>query len=73
MTKYQVVYIDSYGNEVFREEELCLTREAAETVGCNGLSDYTAGCEVLYLSNPGDYPLEDNDEIDFDILEIDED
>ncbi len=72
MTKYQVIYIDSAGDEISREENLCLTREEAESVGCVGLSDYTTGCEVLYMSNPGDYPLEDNEEIDFDILEIDE-
>lgn len=73
MTKYQVIYIDSSGEEISREEELCLTREEAESVGCDGLNNYATGCEIFYLSNPGDYPLEDNEEIDFIILEIDED
>ncbi len=73
MTKFQVIYINPDGEEIFREEELCLTRKEAEAVGCEGLNNYATGCEILYMSNPGDYPLEDNEEIDFDIVEVDED
>ncbi len=36
------------------------------------VSNYVAGGEVLHLSNPGDYPLnEDDADVDFNVIEVD--
>jgi hypothetical protein len=34
-------------------------------------SNYKTGGEVLHLSNPGDYPLNEDDRADFDVIEVD--
>lgn len=71
MTKFQVKYTCSdgevdYGNELFDTEEEA--REAGE-YGC---SCCPQGNEILNMSNPGDYPLSNDDDIDFEIVAVDE-
>lgn len=59
--------IDEEPDEVYATEEDAV-EAALDAIGC-----YSVGCEVLHLSNPGDYPLiDDSDEIEFEIIEIDE-
>ena len=51
-------------DEVFESES-----EATE-YGLNQLNNYETGGEVLHLSNPGDYPLSDDDTADFEVIEV---
>lgn len=52
------------------QEEIFETEQEAENYGLEQCSNYSLGGEVLHMSNPGDYPLEDED-ADFEIVEID--
>jgi hypothetical protein len=51
-------------DEVFESES-----EATE-YGLNQVSNHETGGEVLHLSNPGDYPLSDDDTADFEVIEV---
>lgn len=53
------------------EDERFETEEGAEAFGLEQCSNYVVGGEVLHLSNPGDYPLND-DRADFEVVEVDE-
>ncbi|MFC7500562.1 hypothetical protein ACOACQ_19135 [Nocardioides sp. CPCC 206347] len=48
------------GEEV-EDDERFETEEEAEEYGLVMLSNYDTGAEVLHMSNPGDYPLDDAD------------
>jgi hypothetical protein len=48
------------GEEV-EDDERFETEEEAEEYGLVMLSSYNTGAEVLHMSNPGDYPLDDDD------------
>ncbi len=54
------------------EDTLYDTEDQAEEAGCYGCSCYRLGGEILNLSNPGDYPLDEDGDCDFEIIEIDE-
>ena len=71
MTKYQVKYIYSDGNENY-EDDLFNTEEEAFEAGEYGCSCYFSGNEILNMHNPGDYPLDDEDEIAFQIIPTDD-
>lgn len=71
MPKYKIVmqYPDGTNEE---EDSIFDTKEDAEEyahylVGCS-----QEGAEILNLSNPGDYPLDDDEDPDFEIVEIDD-
>ena len=68
--KYKVLMHYPDGTEE-EEDELYDSEEAAEEAGCYGCSCYSTGAEILSMSNPGDYPLDD-EECDFEIIEVDE-
>ncbi|WP_344068003.1 hypothetical protein [Nostocoides vanveenii] len=53
------------------EDELFETEAEAEAYGLEQCNNYVVGGEVLHLSNPGDYPLND-DEVDFEVVEVDQ-
>ncbi len=53
------------------EDEVFDTYEEAEEHGLYMCSCFSEGAEVLNLSNPGDYPLE-NESADYEIIEIDD-
>ena len=57
---------EEYENEVFETE--AEAQECMNTI----MSDYRTGAEVLNLSNPGDYPYDEDDDFDieYDIVEI---
>ncbi len=46
------------------------TTEAADEYGLYMCSCYKEGGEILNMSNPGDYPLDEDDEMDYEIVEI---
>ena len=57
---------EEYEDEVFETE--AEAQECMDTI----MSDYRTGTEVLNLSNPGDYPYDEDDDfdIDYEIVEI---
>jgi hypothetical protein len=71
MPKYKVVlkYSDGSSDE---QDEIFTTEAEAEEYGLVCRSEYRVGGEVLNLSNPGDYPLDEEDNVDFEIIEIDD-
>ena len=66
MAKYKVLFNDELEDEVFDTEEEA-EEHALYLVSCTKL-----GAEILHMSNPGDYD-EDDYEVDYEIIEIDED
>ncbi len=69
--KYKVKYIFSNSEESY-EDNLYDTEEEAREAGEYGCGCYSLGNEVLNLSNPGDYPLDEDDDVDFEIIEVEE-
>ena len=68
--KYKLVFndvgLEDY-NDIFETYEEAL--EAVSQIE----SDMELGAEILHMSNPGDYPLDEEDtDLDFDIFEIEE-
>ena len=67
---YKIVYHYSSG-EVEEADGLYDTEERAEEEGLYGLSCYKEGGEILNMSNPGDYPWdEDEDDTYFEVIEV---
>ena len=66
--KYKVVMTYPNGEEE-EMDEIFDTEEEADRYGLECISNYKAGGEILNLSNPGDWPLEDEDP-DFEIIEV---
>lgn len=69
MSKYKVILKFSDGTEEEQPEVFDTEEKANEHGG------YLAGCchlgnEEFHLSNPGDYP-EDDEDVDWDVIEID--
>lgn len=61
--------IDSYEED--GDDGVFDTESEAEDYFTEWMSNYSTGGEVLNLSNPGDYPLdEDEEEPDYEIVEI---
>lgn len=60
---------DSYEDE--GDDGIFDTEEEARDYFCEWMGNYSTGGEVLHLSNPGDYPLnEDEEDPDYEIVEI---
>lgn len=68
MFKVVMQYTDGTSEE---EDELFETEADAQAYGLEQCNNYIVGGEVLHLSNPGDYPLND-DEVDFEVVEVEE-
>lgn len=68
MTKYriEIIYPDGEREE---DDEVFDTEEEAQAHGEYMCSCYSLGGEILNMSNPGDYPLSDDD-ADFEIIEV---
>lgn len=45
--------------------------EDAEEYALESVSEYKLGGEILNMSNPGDYPFDEEDDVDFEVIEID--
>ncbi|MCM1091233.1 MAG: hypothetical protein NC092_10160 [Butyrivibrio sp.] len=61
--------IDSYKED--GDDGIFDTEQEAEDYYTEWISNYSTGGEVLHLSNPGDYPIDENEEDpDYEIVEI---
>lgn len=60
MAKYKPFLLFESGEELDLEEEFD-TEEEAVDYGFQSVSDYHTGMDVLHMSNPGDYPEENED------------
>jgi hypothetical protein len=67
---YKVVmnYSDGTSEE---DDEIFESESEANDYGLVQLSNMHTGAEVLHMSNPGDYPLEEDDS-DFEVIEVDD-
>lgn len=75
MFKVDIIYPDGRREELDDEDSggnRWKTREEAEHAGLYFLEGYNAGGEVLNMSNPGDHPWSEDDEPDFEVIEVDE-
>ena len=71
MPKYKIVM--HYSNGISEEEDdIFDTEDDAEEYALYLISCGKVGAEILNLSNPGDYDLDDYDEPDFEIVEFDD-
>jgi hypothetical protein len=69
MYKVVMIYPDGTKEE---DDEVFETEDQARAYGLEQCDNYVAGGEVLHMSNPGDYPLsEDDDDVDFNVIEVD--
>ena len=71
MAKYQVLMQYSDGTEEL-DDEIFDTEEDAEEYGCYLVGCSRTGAETLNLSNPGDYPLDDYEDPEFEVVEVEE-
>lgn len=53
------------------DDEVFQSESDANDHGSYLLESYDAGGEVLHMSNPGDYPLVEDDDADFEVIEVD--
>lgn len=67
MFKIVMSYPDGTTEE---QEEVFETESQAHDYGQYLCSCYETGGEILHRSNPGDYPLDDNGEADYEIVEV---
>lgn len=55
------------------DDEVFDTYEEAEAHALQSIGNYHAGADVLHLSNPGDYPEDDeDDDPEYEIVEVDD-
>lgn len=78
--KYDAILTFPDGEEISVTDELSYggpfdTKEEAMEAAQELLNDMATGAEVLNMSNPGDYPMPDDDDLDpdIDIVEVDDD
>ncbi len=67
---YRVVMQYSDGSTE-EDDEVFETEDEANEHGLYMVSCTSLGGEILHMSNPGDYPLS-NEEVDFEIIEVDD-
>lgn len=53
------------------DDEVFQSESEADDHGLYLVSCYNQGGEVLHMSNPGDYPLVEDDDADFEVIEVD--
>lgn len=68
MYKVIIKYPDGTTEE---DDEIFATEAEADEYGLVQVSNFSAGGEVLHMSNPGDYPLDDED-ADYEVVEIED-
>lgn len=71
MSKYKVEINYSDGTNDLLDEVFDSEEEARE-YGYTEIEAYDQGGEILELSNPGDYPYDEEDEIDISVIEVDD-
>lgn len=65
--KVTLFYSDGTTEEL---DEVFSTRSDAEEAGSYNCSCYHEGAEILNMSNPGDYPLDEDDDVYYEVDEI---
>lgn len=55
--------------DIEEQEEEFETYKEAEECALYLCSCYHQGSEILHMSNPGDYPYDENEEVDYEIFE----
>ena len=73
--KFKVLILFPTGMKIdseLEENEVFTSREDAEEYGLEWCSNYHAGGEVLHLSNPLEYPPDEEGSIDFEVVEIED-
>jgi hypothetical protein len=68
MFKVVMSYPDGSKEE---DDEVFETESEADDYGLYLCSCYKTGGEILNMSNPGDYPLDVDGEVDFEVIEVD--
>lgn len=69
MFKIKLMYSDGNTEEL---DGVFDTEDEAEEYALEAISEYHSGGETLNMSNPGDYPLDKEDDVDYEVIEIDE-
>lgn len=69
MFKVKLTFSDGDTQEM---DGLFDTEDEAEEYALEWISEYHLGGDMLNMSNPGDYPLDEEDDVDFEVIEIDE-
>lgn len=69
MFKVKLIFSDGNTEEL---DGVFDTEAEAEEYALESISEYHLGGEILNMSNPGDYPLDEEDDVDFELIEIDE-
>lgn len=70
MANFKVVLNFSDGTS--EEDDAIFENEAeAEEHGGYLCGCHHTGTETLHLSNPGDYPLDEDNDVDFEVIEVD--
>ncbi len=59
-----------WADDIDDEDEVFDTEEEAERYALVVISNYHAGAAVLHLSNPGDYPEGDDEDPEYEIVEV---
>ncbi len=72
MSKYRVLMHYSDGTDELDDEFAFDTEEEAEEYGGYLVGCTRTGAEMMNLSNPGDYPLDDYEDPDYEVIEVDE-
>ena len=68
MFKIKLMYSDGNTEEL---DGVFDTEDEAEEYALESISEYHSGGEILNMSNPGDYPLDEEDDVDYEVIEID--
>lgn len=69
MSKWKVIYHYPDGTSE-EDDEIFDTKAEAEDHGLYMCSCYKEGGEILNMSNPGDYPLDEDDECDYEVVKV---
>ena len=69
MKKYKAKIIFEDG-EIMEIDGVFDTETEAEEYALESISEYRLGCEILNMSNPGDYPLDEEEDVEFEVIEI---
>lgn len=54
------------------EDPTFATETEAEAYAADQINNYHVGGEVLHLSNPGDYPEGDDDDPEYEVIEVED-
>ncbi len=73
MPNYKLLMHYPDGNDCY-EDEIFDSEKEAEEYGCYCVSCFRDGSETLNMSNPGDYPYDEDDfeDAEFEVIEVDE-